>query len=400
MLTNAAVKAARPMTRAYKKWDAGGLSLLVAPNGRRSWLLRVRRGGRELVVTLGEWPELTLDAARQARDAARAAIDAGVDPRAAANDRAMTFEEAARAWHAHAAPGWSPVHARDVIDSLERDVFPAIGALALDAIDQPVVLAALKRIEARGAIETARRVRHRVRQSFAFAKANGWCSAEDQADVLVGLGHIPAEGEMAALVDVGEIRALMEAVDALPSVLPSIRAAHRLLALTAVRLAVVRMMTWSEVENLDGPAPLWRVPAAHMKLAAKYKTDSRRDHLVPLSPAAVAVLRSVQELHISTSVKVDGMLVFAGRDGTGPLGEGAIGELYARAGFAGRHVPHGWRASFSTVMNERRPNDRAAVDRTLGHKVRGVSGDEGAYNRAQHLGLRRSIMEEWASIIA
>jgi integrase len=157
-------------------------------------------------------------------------------------------------------------------------------------------------------------------------------------------------------------------------------------------------MRWSEVEDLDGDAPLWRVPAARMKLGANRKGDAANDHLVPLSAPAISVLRVARAF--ATDVAGDA-LVFPGRRGAdAPIGAGALGELYARAGYAGRHVPHGWRAAFSTVMNERRPGDRTAIDQALGHVPAGMSKVERAYNRAQHLELRRKLLDEWGALIA
>ena len=395
MLTNAAVKAARPTAHAFKRWDAGGLYLLVVPTGRRSWMMRIRTGGRETLLTLGQWPELSLDAARARRDAARAAVDAGNDPRAAVQIR--TFDAAARAWHAHRAPGWTPVHAADVLRSLERDVFPAIGAAALDQVTPPAVLQLLRAVEARGAVETARRLRQRIGMICTFARGEGWTSAENPAgDVRENLANAPAKGRQPALVDLADIRALVTAVDQLAAA-PIAKLASMFLALTAVRLAALLGMRWCEVDGLDSPAPVWRVPAARMKLRAVNKLDAQRDHLVPLSTAAADTLRAAWG--IAGGWLEPDALVFAGRAADAPIGADALNQLYSRAGFAGRHCAHGWRASFSTVMNERRPADRAAIDRALGHVVSGVSENEGAYNRAQHLELRRSILEDWAAQI-
>ena len=137
MLTTAGARAARPCPRVYKRTDAAGLFLEIRPTGTKSWR---DSHGREQLLTFGTFPEVSLDAARTRRDAARAAIAAGLDPRAPANDDVMTFKAAARAWHSHRAPAWSPVHAGDVLISLQRDVFPAIGAVPLDQLTRPVVL--------------------------------------------------------------------------------------------------------------------------------------------------------------------------------------------------------------------------------------------------------------------
>lgn len=391
MLTNAAVKAARPQARAYKMADGQGLYLHVAPTGTKSFRMRYRdQDGREQTLTFGAIP---LADARVRRDQARALIERGEDPR---SRDGMTFERAARAWHDHRMTGWSLVHASDVLESLERDVFPAIGDCALDEVTRPVVLQLLERVEARGAIETARRLRQRVEGVFAFARAKGWTAIDNPAEVREALAAAPGSGRQAALVDIEDLRQLVAAVAALPAA-PVLLLASRFLALTAVRLAALRGMRWSEIEELDGREPLWRVPAERMKLGVANKRDSANDHLVPLSPAAAGVLRAARA--IAGGAADPAALVFPGRIDGQPIGAGAIGELYVRAGFAGRHVPHGWRASFSTVMNERRPEDRADIDRTLGHAPKGMTKVERAYNRAQHLAKRRALLEEWAVLL-
>lgn len=393
MLTNATVKAARPDARPYKMADGQGLFLHVAPTGTKSFRLKFRIAGREQLLTFGTWPEVSLAEARERRDLAREQLARGEDPRTsttAASAKPSTFEEAGRAWHAHQAPRWTPVHAGDVLASLQRDVFPAIGAMPLAAITPPVVLNALRAVESRGARETARRLRQRVSMIFAFAQSEGWCE-HDPAAVIGRAMQAPGQrGQQPALLNLDQVRALLEAAE-LVDAAPVVKLASRFLALTAVRLAAVRGARWDEFEDLDGAAPLWRVPAARMKLAAAKKNDARNDHLVPLSPAAVEVLRAARAL------EGEGGLVFPGRGGSSPLGEAAIGALYARTSFAGRHVPHGWRASFSTILNETFPEDRDAIDRALAHAAKDKV--EAAYNRAQHLQRRRVLFDAWADLL-
>ena len=401
MLTTAAVKAARFRASPYKLTDERGLHLYITPTQRKTYRLRFRYNGREQLLTIGQHPEITLDAARARAEAARQLLARGVDPRTA--PIAVTFERAARAWHAHEQPGWTAVHAADVLRSLERDVFGAIGGDELDAIDAPAVLQVIRAIERRkaarattGAIETARRVRLRIADVFAFARSEGWTSANPTADIGRSLAPRPAVRRQPALDTIEEARALLAAAERVDAG-DVVKLASRFLALTAVRLAAVRGARWSEIEDLDGAAPIWRVPAARVKLVAAKKLDAANDHLVPLAPAAVQVLRAARTLGEGCG------LVFPGRGGSGPLSEGAIGALYARTAFAGRHVPHGWRATFSTVMNERRPDDRWIIDRALGHVQKRedetAAKVEGAYNRAQQLAPRRRVLEEWSEIL-
>jgi integrase len=402
MLTNAAVKAARPRAAAYKLADQGGLHLYIAPTGLRSWRWRFRLGGKEQLLTIGGWPEVSLDQARAARDEAREQLGRGEDPRQARggdDPKLRAFEYIARRWHAHMRQRWTAVHAGDVLASLERDVFPSIGAMPIDAITVPVVLNALRLIQERGSIETSHRVRQRISAVFCYAMADGLVDKDPAAIVGKVLAPPAPAQHHPALLEIEDARALLAAAE-LVDVAPAVKLASRFLALTAVRLAVVRGALWSEIEDLDGSAPLWRVPAARMKLAAAKKLDAKNDHLVPLSRQAVELLRSLRTRSEGSA------LIFPGRGGR-PIGEAAIGALYDRAGFAGRHVPHGWRASFSTILNERHPDLRAAIDKALGHAGNGKAEQEeginrkveAAYNRAAQMSPRRRLFQAWADAI-
>ncbi|HEX8484662.1 tyrosine-type recombinase/integrase [Sphingomonas sp.] len=405
MLTNAAVRAARPKPAAYKIADERGLHLFVAPNGRKSFRLRFRLHGKEQLLTFGMWPEISLEDARAQAAAAREQLGRGEDPRVVTSSddsaRVRAFEYVCRRWFDHMRPRWTEVHANDVLASLERDVFPAIGAMPIGAITTPVVLNALRSVEGRGRLETARRVRQRISGVFAFAIAEGLVDQDPAA--IVGKALMPPaparhHAALLAVEDARELLAAAELVDAAPA----IKLASRFLALTAVRLAAVRGAAWSEIEDLDGAAPLWRIPAGRMKLAAAKKLDRTNDHLVPLSRQAVELLREAH--HLAGA----GNMIFAGRSSDRPIGEAAIGDLYDRAGFAGRHVPHGWRATFSTILNERFPDDRGQIDRALGHAAGGGRDKveekinvkvEGAYNRSQQLAPRRRLFQAWADAL-
>jgi integrase len=392
MLNIAAVKAARPRAAAYKLYDQAGLHLYVAPNGRRSFRLRYRIAGREQLLTFGTWPEISLDVARSRAEAAHAAMARGEDPRAAAANRASaatTFEQIARRWFAHMQPRWTDIHADDVLASLERDVFPAIGAMPIGAITAPVVLNALRVIEERGCLETARRVRQRISGIFAFAISEGLTESDPAAIVGRALTPPGPQRPQPALIEMEDARGLLAAAELVDGA-PIAKLASRFLALTAVRLAAVRGAHWDEFEDLDGAAPVWRVPAARMKLAAAKKREARNAHLVPLSRQAVEVLRIARAAG-------QGGLVFPGRRVSSPLGVGAIGALYARTPFAGRHVPHGWRATFSTILNEAFPGDRVAIDRALAHAPKDKV--EAAYNRSEQLAMRRRLFQDWADML-
>ncbi len=386
MLTNAAVKAARPRARAYKIFDGRGLHLFVAPTGLRAWRLKIRIDGREQLLSIGHWPDVTLDEARELADATRAAIARGIDPRAASNEVAKhkRFEEVARAWHADRRHRWTDRHAADVLASLERDLFPGLGAMGIGDIDAAAVLAAIQSIEARGAHETARRVRQRIDMIFGFAIARQLVDRNPAALIAGELAAAPAPRRHPAITDIDEARALLAAAERAGGP-PIVRLASRFLALTAVRMGALIGAGWGEIEDLDGAAPLWRVPAARMKLKKARKADSSNDHIVPLSAAAVDVLRCARE---------NG---YDGRLPIFPIRAAAIGALYDRAGWRGRHVPHGWRATFSTILNEAFPEERFVIDQALAHSPK--EKVEAAYNRAAQLDRRRRLFDAWGEML-
>ena len=389
MLTDAAARAAKPKERAYKLTDGGGLHLFVTPAGGKLWRLRYGFGGKEKLLSFGPYPEVGLAQAREARGAAKALLRTGRDPmlekkarRAAAHDAAGTFEAIARDWHARQAPTWTERHAADVLESLERDVFPSLGALPIGNITPPMVLATLRPIEARPAAETARRVRQRMSAVFVYAIASGLGEA-DPAAIVKGAMAPVAKGRQPAITELPAAREVLARVEATPAH-PVTKLANRLLALTVVRPGEIRSVRWCEFEDLDGPAPLWRVPAERMKAG--------REHLVPLAGHAVQVLRAAQGL------TGRGPLVFPNaRHAHRPMSENAIGYLLNRAGYHGRHVPHGWRATFSTVMNERHRADRQVIDLMLAHAPDDKT--EAAYNRALHLERRRELAQIWADML-
>lgn len=389
MLNNAAVKAARPRSRAYKMFDERGLFLFVTPGGLRSWRLKYRIDGREKLLCLGQWPDVLLIDARDRAEEARALVAQGVDPsggsRAARQIR--TFQSVAREWHELKRENWTERHAVDVIDSLARDVFPDLGPLPIGAIGAPAVLQVLREVERRGSIETARRIRQRISAIFSFAIAEGIAEKNPAVDVGEALRPPAPSRRQPALTDIDDARALLAACERAGGP-PIVRLASRFLALTAVRMGALIGMSWDEIEDLDGDAPLWRIPAARMKLKKARKENPENDHIVPLSAAAAAVLKDAQKKGYDTHSS----LVF-------PIRPAAIGALYARAGYAGRHVPHGWRATFSTIMNEQFRQERAAIDMALAHTPKGESESEYAYNRAQLLDQRRALFQRWGEML-
>ena len=389
MLTDAGVRAAKPRERDYKLNDYGGLVLFVSKAGGKLWRLRYTYQGREKLLSFGSYPQVSLANARNQRDAAKAVLREGKDPalqkrirKAIGGDVAHTFEAIARGWHARSLPTWTERHAKDVLDSLEGYVFPILGKLPINDITAPMVLGVCRQIEARPALETARRVRQRVSAVFVYAIALG-VGETDPAAIVRGAMAPTKKGRQPAVTDLAEARAILAAVDAIPAH-PTTKLAHRLLALTVVRPGELRGLRGEEFEGLDGLEPLWRVPAERMKM--------KKEHLVPLSRQAVELLAEIRPLTGRCP------LVFPStRHAHLPMSENAIGYLLNRAGYHSRHVPHGWRATFSSVMNEAHRLDRHVIDLMLAHAPQDKT--EAAYNRAMHVGRRRELAQLWADLL-
>lgn len=296
----------------------------------------------------------------------------------------------ALAWYDHNEKQWSPVHASDVRSSLERFVFPAIGALPPEAISPPLLLGVMAKIQQCGCFETARRIRQRLSAIFGYGIAVGAVDRDPAQHLGRAMHAPPPVKNHPALVSLEECRALLADCEAVTAS-ASIKLASRFLALTAVRLAAVRGMRWNEVEETDD-GWLWRIPASRMKLKRAKKGDRRFDHQIPLSGSAVAILRMAPGQGSSDQ------LVFHGRAKDRMFSEGAINSLYDRAGYAGRHVPHGWRSSFSTILNERLGEAWAmTIDRALAHSPKDKV--EAAYNRAQQLSRRRELFDAWGGFL-
>lgn len=394
MLTNTVAKAAGARARAYKLADQGGLHLFVAPTGTKSWRLKYRWRGREKLLTIGRFPDMPVAQARLRAAEAKELLERGIDPSASrAPASGTSFAEVARAWHVVHRKRWSDRHAADVLASLEHHAFPAIGAKPVTAIGPGELVELLDELEGEGKVETAGRLRQRLRQVFAFAITRGLVDSNPAAALGAALGGVSVPVPHAALTDPGSCRELLAACEKVAG-REATRMASRFLALTAVRMEAVRGMRWSEV---DWDARLWTVPAERMKLARAKKGNARFDHVVPLSTAALAVLRKAGML--TESGGRNDTLVFPGRAGDMPIAAGAIRELYVRAGFDGRHVPHGWRASFATILNEEMGEEwRAAIDLALAHSPK--DRVEAAYNRSQLLDRRRMLFDRWGEMLA
>ncbi|GAA4824385.1 tyrosine-type recombinase/integrase [Sphingosinicella ginsenosidimutans] len=403
MLTDTKVRTAKPRPKSYKLADSNRLYLLVTPSGGKLWRWNYTYDGKQKSMAFGAYPVVLLADARGKRDEAVAILSEGRDPAIArklqieANIEAgrMTFERVAREWYENSKAQWAKIHASDVIRSLERDVFPTIGALPIAQLTPPLVLGVLREIEARGAIETAKRVRQRISAVFVYGIAQGIVE-NDPAEKLGKVLKPLRKGRQPAITDIERLRQMIKDAEE-DNARPITRLALRFLALTAVRPSELRGARWAEFEDLDGRKPLWRIPAARMKGDLDRKEEPDGDHLVPLARQSIAVLRALWPLTGSCD-----LLFPSNRHTHRPMSENAIGYLLNRAGYHGHHVPHGFRAAFSTIMNEwaerqGKEHDRQVIDLMLAHVPK--EKVEGAYNRAAYMPRRRELAQAWADML-
>jgi integrase len=386
-LTDVRVRNAKSQSKPYKLSDGGGMYLLVKPDGGRYWRLDYRFAGKRRTLALGVYPITTLASARTQRDEARQLLARDIDPnatkkakkRAAKLCRENTFESIAREWLANQRQKLAPRYSALILARLEVDIFPQIGSRPIVEIAAPELLDVLRKVEKRGVIETARRLRQICGQVFRYAVASGRANYDPSVD-LRGALKSPGRPRGHRAMRLNEVPAFLRTLEAYDGA-PRTRLALQLMILTFARTNELRAARWSEIENLDGSEPLWRIPADRMKM--------RREHIVPLSPQAVAVLR---QLHALPGSALNPFLF------PSPAREGFMSNntmLYAlyRMGYHGRATVHGFRALASTALNEM--GFRAdVIERQLAHQEQ--NSVRAAYNRAEYLSERRVMMNRWA----
>lgn len=386
-LTAVAIRNARPSDKVQRLFDGGGLYLEVAPNGSRYWRMKYRYAGKEKRLAFGVFPEVTLSEARAKRDAARSAIREGRDPsaeRRANRLRAVlsaetTFEAIGREW---LATQKKKLAASTFVKSewmLVDNVFPWLGSRPIAEIDAPELLAVLRRIEARGAHETAHRTKEKCGQVFRYAVATGRASRDPSADLRGALAPI-VRTSRAAVTDPGLMGDLLRAIDGYTGQFAT-RCALRLAPLLFVRPGELRHAEWSE---MDLDAAVWRIPAHKMKM--------REVHTVPLSPQAVAILRELEPL------TGRGRYLFPSlRTPAEPMSENTVNAALRRLGYdKDTMTGHGFRAMASTRLNEMgwAPD---VIERQLAHAERNKV--RAAYNRAQYMAERKKMMAAWADYL-
>lgn len=387
-LTDVAVRNAKPGSKPVKLFDEKGLFLLVAPAGGKWWRLKYRFGGKEKLLSLGTYPEISLKDARENRDEARKLLANDIDPgehrkatKAARGERdANSFEVVAREWFEKFKQDWVESHSDKIIKRLERDVFPWIGGKPVADVTAKDLLTCLQRIEKRGAIETAHRALQNCGQVFRYAVQTGRADRDPSGDLRGALRQVK-ETHRAAITEPKAIGGLMRAIEGYQGSLVT-QCALRLAPLVFVRPGELRKAEWTEID-LDNAE--WNIPAERMKM--------RESHLVPLSVQAVAILR---ELHPLTG---GGRYVFPGARTNGrPMSDNAILAALRRMGFAKDEMSgHGFRAMARTILDEMLHVRPDYIEHQLAHAVRDPNGR--AYNRTAHLPERRAMMQQWADYL-
>lgn len=383
-LTDTAIKKLKPTDKPAKISDGKGMYLLVNPNGSKLWRLKYRAAGKEKVMALGSYPDVSLAQAREGMEKARKALAAGNDPmgqrkaaKVASKAAAVnSFESVAREWWAHWKPARTERHADQVMARFVANVFPAIGTRPVAEIQAPELVAMVKAIEGRGVNDLAKRALQTSSQVFRYAIAHGKATRNPAADIKASDVLAPRQKQHLARVDGKELPFLLRRIDAYQGTAVT-RMAMKLMALTFVRTTELIGARWSEI---DLEAGRWDIPAERMKM--------RTPHIVPLSVQAVNVLKT---LHVVTG---NSPMLFPGeRDHEKSMSNNTILKALERMGYKGRMTGHGFRGVASTLLHEM-GLDHAHIELQLAHQER----DEvsAAYNHATYLKQRARMMQQWA----
>lgn len=398
--SDATIKAKKPQAAPYRLPDGDGLYLLIRPDGKKWWRLDYTHEGKRKTLSLGTYPETGLALARTKAAAERELVAAGIDPSEARKSKkaqraeaqeierrlaegiplADSFEAIAREWFNKFSAGWVASHGDKIIRRLERDIFPWLGARPIAEIKAPDLLSAVRRIEDRGAIETAHRALQNCGQVFRYAIATGRAERDISADLRGALVPV-SKTHLPAITDPKQIGGLLRSLDGYAGFFVT-KCALRIAPLVFVRPGELRKAEWAEID-LDNAE--WTIPAERMKM--------RQPHLVPLSRQAAEILR---ELHAVTG---RGQYVFPGARTNGrPMSDNAVLAALRRMGIPKEEMTgHGFRAMARTVLDEVLGFRPDWIEHQLAHAVRDPNGR--AYNRTAHLTKRREMMQAWADYL-
>ncbi len=387
-LTDVGVRNAKPRERIYKLGDERGLYLQVEPRGSKLWRLKYRFAEKEKKLALGVYPDVTLAQARERQLEARRLLANGIDPgeykkqakRAARVAAANTFESVAREWFSKFAPGWADSHSSKVLLRLENDLFPWLGPRPVAAIEADELLQVIRRVEARGALDTAHRCLQSCGQIFRYAIATARAKRNPAADLRGALP--PAQGgHFASIIDPAGVSELLRAIDGYKGSLVT-RLALRLAPLTFVRPGELRTAEWAHIRLGKSE---WRIPAERMK--------TRQELIVPLSRQATEILKELQPLTGT------GCFVFPSElNRRRPMSENTINAALRRLGYSGDEMTgHGFRAMARTILDEVLEYRVEWIEMQLAHEVKDPNGR--AYNRTAFLEGRAKMMQGWSDYL-
>lgn len=384
-LSDTAIKNAKPADKPYKMQDEKGMYLLVHPNGGKYFRLDYRFGGKRPTLALGVYPETSLKQARDRRDTAKKQIADGINPGITRKIEKTggienTFKAVAEDFLMTKQNEWSASHHKHMKECFDRDVYPWIGNRPLKELSAVEVLTTLRRITARGAIETAARTKQFIGQAIRYGIATGRAERDVTAD-LRGALPSPVKGHYPAITEPKPLGQLLRDIDAYGGNFV-VRTALQLQPLIFARPANLAQAEW---EEFDLDAAEWRIAADKMKM--------KDAHIVPLSTQAVALLRDIHPLTGNQRY------VFAsnqGKNGEKHISRESIGAAIRRMGYQGQHTAHGFRTTASTLLHEHGFHSDM-IERQLSHGEQNKV--KAAYNRAQHLPERRLMMQQWADYL-
>jgi integrase len=387
-LTATRVKQTKGQSKPVKLPDGGGLYLLVKPNGSKYWRYDYRYAGKRKTLALGVYPDTSLADARKAHQGAREKLAKDMDPGEIRKVERLTrnlasaesFEAIATEWFKTKMGDKCQGHQDRTWRILKQDLFPSIGRRPISQIKPPEVLAALRKVESRGAIETAHRVKQTAGQVFRYAVVTGRAESDVSRD-LKGALQKPNEKHHAAITDPAEVGNLLLAIDAFQGT-PTVKIALQLSALLFQRPGEIRHMEWSEI---NWEEPRWELPAEKMKM--------KQPHIVPLSTQAIDQLEA---LHPLTG---RGRYVFpSARGASRSLSENAVRVALRTMGYTNDQMtPHGFRAMARTILDEVLNYRVDYIEHQLAHAVKDTNGR--AYNRTSHLPERKIMMQGWADYL-
>ncbi len=384
-LTDTAIRNAKAKDKPYKISDAQGMHLLIKPNGGKYWRLKYRIAGREKILALGVYPETTLAEAREKKTQARKLLATNIDPSQSKKEEKLqtllknenNFEAVAREWHENQTHVWTNRHAYYVMRRLETDIFPCLSVRPIADITAPELLTTIRLIEKRGATDLAHRALQTCGQIFRYAIVTSRAERDVSADLRGALKAKKVTNH--AYLKESDIPKFLAKLDDYQGE-ELTQQAIRLLLLTFVRTGELRGAQW---EEFSFSAKEWRIPAERMKM--------RQLHIVPLSSQAIEILEKIQALNLTSPY------VFPGsRNYTKCMSENTILYALYRMGYHGRATGHGFRATASTILNEKSFRSDV-IERQLAHGER--NSVRASYNHAEYLSERRQMMQFWADYL-